>query len=239
MFRSFFARGLCAAIVALTASVANARADLAIRITPNGFAPLVIFSVGGSNPVGSATGSYGGFTYNVLGASSNSPGSPTFSQMFSSTTTITNNDTVARTFRIEVGSTGFTQLTGQTTMFSHIGTTVGITGGGTMTYQAYANNDNGQFSTTGSTPGVQNPNISTANSSDSNDASTTANMGSLYSLTQVFIITLQPGGSINFSTNLNLTAAAVPEPATMLGALVGFGSIGFYRLRRRTPKAVD
>lgn len=61
------------------------------------------------------------------------------------------------------------------------------------------------------------------------------NGGTSYSL--VFDPTLASQG-LGFETTLTRTAGAVPEPATWMMMLLGFGAIGFAARRRKAAKAI-
>jgi hypothetical protein len=180
---------------------------------------------------------FGGFNIAALATSSNTPGSPAVAFLDGSTVTIQNNNTgsLPTTLYITIGDTSFTAPTGGVSVNSHVANTITLGGpDNTETFQSFVNSDNSQNGTTGSTSGPQYPVITGSASGLSDVTSAISGLGSSYSLTETFKITLDSGSIINFSSNTTLTPT--PEPSTM--AIAGLGALGMigYGLRRRKAK---
>jgi hypothetical protein len=214
---------------------ATARADLRVRLSVDGGATTEIFDVGGSNPsTGNFSGTFGGiFSISNLSASSNTPGTALLSRLLSTNLDVSNTSGASHTLRLEVSATGF-NLLALGRFISNVGGTLSL-GSGSLTLQSFAGLGNGDYNNTGATPGLQT--INPLGSSYNNTAQTvTGLLATPYSMYLVLNLTLGAGGSTNFTTSALLQA--VPEPATLTAALVGLISMGAYRLRRRTTKAV-
>jgi hypothetical protein len=123
-------------------------------------------------------------------------------------------------------------------MLSHIGGTVAAGGAAdVMTFQSYVDPANGQnFTGAGTlTTGPQSPSITGTGSYSNDHTLVITSLGTPYSITERFSITMSPGAEVNFSSSTTLSSV-VPEPSTM--AIAGLGAIGFlgYGLRRRLKK---
>ncbi len=228
--------------VTLIFAPAQANAALRIRLTETG-GPAATEIATNSTPFAQSinfpTLVFGDFFFTSFGASSNSPGFAAVALATSATVTVTNTGLTSHKLMIEISSNGFTQPVGTTTITSNIGTTKfsqgsGSAAGNTVTFQSYFNNDNGDYSTTGTTTGLQTPSLLGGSSNDSQTGTTT--LTSPYSLVQVFIIELNSGASFNFSTS-SIVNPSVPEPATIVGAFVGLPILGMW-LRRQKAKRI-
>jgi hypothetical protein len=220
-----------------------ARADLAVRLTEaGGPGPTVVLSIPGSNPTGSFTGVFGDFQVTITGLSANTPGSPGIASLSYSSMVLQNLSGATHTLTVEIGATNFVAPVGLTTFKSHAAVTVGANDGGagqTLTVQSYVNTDNGLFSTTGFTPGLQTLNI-TAPGSDSSDAQVSAFLTAPYSIVDPLTAKVDPGKGV--MTGEMAQSVPVPVPATMTCAFAGLVSLGVFRLRagkrvaRRGPR---
>jgi hypothetical protein len=227
---------ILAGIVMLGAA-APARADLEIWLSStngtNNNPPLSSDGVATASSGTTAQFSnpnFNGFNIDVLAVSSNSPGSPPFSQLTGETLKITNNNATTETLFITLGDTDFMSPT-SATLLSHIGGTVVIPDpANTLTYWSYVNTNNAQNGTGGFTPGGQTPGITSG--SFNNDASLSLpSLGTPYSITERFALTLSAGSEINFSSSSTL--AALPEPSSLVLAAIGALGLTGYGVRRR------
>jgi len=230
-----------AAIVAILAMgmATPARADLEIWASTTG--PTTAANEVAHTPSGTGfqsvnyTNTLGGFNIAALATSSNTPGTPTVAFLTGSTVTIQNTNASTATLWVSLGDTTFTAPTGLVNVNSHIGGSVTIIGAGNlMAFQSYVNSDNSQNGTTGVTGGPQNPVITGPASYTSDLVTSISALGSPYSITETFKITLSAGSLINFGSNTTLTS--VPEPSSM--AIAGLGALGMigYGLRRRKAR---
>jgi hypothetical protein len=181
---------------------------------------------------------FGGNLDITTNGGSTSPGTPSLAQTTSSTTTLIDESATATvTVFLTIGSTGFTAPTAPppVKVLTSISATV-ITGGSTnaLSFNSYINSSNGQNATTGTTTASPQTLDITAPASGLENSTTfmLASLGSPYSMTERYQITLDPGSSITLSASTSLSPA-VPEPSSL--ALAGIGALGLigYGLRRR------
>jgi hypothetical protein len=210
-------------------------ADMEIALSTSNNPPAIPGDVVASAPSGTtATYSnmnFGGFNIDLLAASSNSPGTGSLAQLTGSTLQITNTSSAPATLFITLGDTGFTSPT-SATLDSHIGGTVVIgSPANSLTYSSYVNTDNAQNGTGGSTPGAQTPGI-TSGSFNNDSFLSLPSLGTPYSITERFALTLGAGSEINFSASSTLTPT-VPEPSTLMLTGVSALCLAGYGVRRR------
>lgn len=174
-----------------------------------------------------------------ISGTSNSPGSPTTSQIMTTTVNIQSTAN-GQTVTINVGDLGFTQpLTG--TLSSLVSGTVNVasaTPGATMSVTSRAVNGNVQFPTSGgTTTPTQTFSLNAAGAFGPNTQSTAVSLTSPYSLGQNYTFLLNNATHVSFTVTTTITAQApppvVPEPATLVGAFMGLASLGLVKLRRR------
>jgi P2-related tail formation protein len=173
-----------------------------------------------------------------ISGTSNSPGSPTTSQIMTTTVNIQSSAN-GQTVTINVGDLGFTQpLTG--TLSSLVSGTVNVasaTPGASMSVTSRAVNGNVQFPTSGgTTTPTQTFSFNTAGAFGPNTQSTAVSLTSPYSLGQNYTFLLNNATHVSFTVTTTITAPVnnvVPEPATLVGAFMGLASLGLVKLRRR------
>jgi hypothetical protein len=229
---------LTAAIVSCVCALGSpqsAKASLMIALQQagvNGGAITVVATAANFTNV-SFSGNYGSFAISVFGGSSNNGlGGGTFSNLLSSTTSVSNTTGSAATLHLWVTQTDYTLPVGtQLSIESGLGGSVSVP---TLTlagiYQAWADRNNNAFGTTDFTNGLQNAS-QTGSTFDTGSAVGFFTRTGNFSLTSEANFALTGGGFANFSAHINV--AAVPEPATMVSAIVGLSSIGLFRFRRR------
>jgi len=194
----------------------------------------------------SITVNYSDSAYNLIGTISftNSPGAPTFAILDVSYNIRTFNPmtgvpTTGGAASLVVSSTGFTQPTpNPLTMTSTVnGNGAGV---GTITFQQYADTNNGQATTSGasvSSPGQQGPFNIAQTGGFGSAASVTFNKGAgAYSITDVLLFNLNPNSNTSGDSQSRVTSAAVPAPPTLLLAFAALPTwgIGSWLRRRRT-----
>jgi len=227
-----------------------ASAAIAVLAPPSARADLEIWlsntSLPGTEVANAASGSfpgaqysnanYSGFQINTLSVTSNSTGTPSGSELVSATLDIKNISGATATLYISVGDTGFLSPTAppSLTVNSHVGGSVVSVGGNNapnlLTFQSFVNSDDSQNGRTGFSTAAQQPGV-TSGSFSSDAFGTITTLGSPYSMTETYVLTLGAGGELNFAANTTLSP--VPEPSTM--AIAGLGALGMigYGLRRR------
>jgi len=242
MFYCF--RRLISPIAAMVAILAMglatpARADLEIWASltqnpPTNSPSSNVLETSSGTSTGAFTGTIGTFSITNLSAGTNSSGTLTIGQENGSTVQLTNIGSSTATIYISIGSTGFTQPVGSTSLFSAIGGSVTI-GGGTnaLTYQSYVDPTNGQNTLGSIASGAVSPGITAQGSYNQSVTKPGLSLAATYSLTELLAVTLASGAEINFSSSTAVTPTAVPEPSSM--AIAGLGALGMigYGLRRR------
>jgi len=163
-----------------------------------------------------------GATIDVLSASSNSPGTPGLAQQFGSSLFITTTEAV--TLDIWFASQGFTAPTTPPGLVYESSVSItSTTGSGTVGLESCVDGSNGLAPPTGTfcgTPEATLSNIGTpvAYSGGSSPGNTlTGGLSTItapYSLSQVLVLTLGAGSSLNVITSQSLTP--VPEPASIV-----------------------
>ena len=242
-FTTFLA--VWAAVLLLGIST-SARADLEIRVSTNGsnFTTEAHASSGGNTTFTTAPGTYPGTDIEVLAltASSNSPGSKLSSVLDGSGVLFNESKTKTETIYLSLGDTGFTAPTvppGKLRLGSFVvGVATFLNGGtDTVTFQSFADRNNGQNTTAGSgifeaLPQTFHPfglGMSASFMSMPNSLPITT-LGSPYSITETLKIMLAPDSFLSFAPT---TTLLVPEPSSM--AIAGLGMLGMigYGVRRR------
>jgi len=241
MFRSMITRVSLAAIATLTVAVADARATLMARISTDGGLTFTNFTA--VSPFTSVSGSVttgSNVTVGVLG-SSNQPINAPNANISQTNLSINNNTSGAVTLHIvvSVSDIGFLRPTGPSTLSSSLSGTYGPGIAASGNFQSFANLSNTQFANSGLTGGPQAFSApllvsGTANIIGEGTINSFALISSSpFSLTNTFDfnITLQAGAQ--FQVTGTTTLSNVPEPATLVGAGIAFGCLGFTRFRRR------
>jgi hypothetical protein len=247
---SYVLRQLISPIAAMVAILtmgmaAPAHADLQIWISESNNPP------NGGNEVASAAaqGTPGSVTYTntnfdgnlsikATGGGSDSPGSPTFASLSSSTTSLQNTSSGVVTVFISIGANGYTAPLPPPaiSVLTNVSATVNAVGTGSsnsLLFNSYVVNNNGQNNTSGVTTS-QSLNIASTGAPGTSTTFTVGTLNAPYSLTELYQIKLNPGAFITLSASTNLSqVASVPEPSTM--AIAGIGALGMmgYGLRRR------
>jgi ABC-type amino acid transport substrate-binding protein len=229
--------------VALAASLvlfASSRADASLQIAlqeagVNGGAITVVGTAADFTAVG-FTGTYGDFTVTLFGGSSDNGAA--LSDLLSASVQVRNNNAASRTLSLWVTQNNYSLPSGsplavEAGMGGSVNAgTVGLTG----IFQPFGDSGNALFGNS-QTPGALN---ATQNGSSFDTGSRTGlfTRVGLYSITSVANLTLSgdpdgvggtPGGTVNFSSHVNVTA--VPEPATLL--MLGTGLFGLAAATRR------
>lgn len=174
-----------------------------------------------------------GVQFTVLGASSNSPGTPTGADVTQASVRVTNATGATQSLILRAGDTGFTAPSGAVTLSNQISGTV-ITGTPVNLFSSMAcanpnNVQNGCGSPADVTPTI-NSNITQSNSAGSNFNSLgIPSLGTPFSLTEVVDMTLGNGTILTYTGSADVKP--VSEPAGLL--ILGTGLIGLTMLRRR------
>lgn len=177
-----------------------------------------------------------GVVFTILGASSNSPGTPTGADVTQASVRVTNTTGATHSLILRAGDTGFTAPSGAVTLSNQISGTV-VTGNAANLFSSMAcanpaDVQNGCASPADVTPTI-NSNITQSNSAGSNFNSLgIASLGTPFSLTEVVSMTLGNGTVLTYTGSADVMP--VPEPATLGMLLVGMvGMTGLVELRRR------
>jgi len=234
--------------ILIMGATAPARADLEIWISAstgtNNNPPVstdVVASAASGTSVSYTNTSFSGFSISALATSSNSPGTATFADITGSTVSIQNNNAGTASLYITLGDTGFTgplAPPGSVTVTTNVGATV-VTGSSAnlLNFNSYVNNgpSGGQNAITGTTT-AQSLDITSVGAPATSTSFTVSPLGTGFSLTERYQITLGAGSHITFSSSTLLSQIpiqAVPEPSSL--ACAGIGALGLigYGLRRR------
>ena len=225
-------------ILAALASVAQAE-NIEIGYRPGAGSP-VMCTAALPGPVTCPNVAGPPFTITELQANSNSPGTTGLSELTSDTLDLKNVSGSTQTLQIAISANDFTEPTGTPIEFlSSIGGTV-VTGGpgSGLTFGSCldpGNSLNTQFVfQCNSKPGVilsgvSTPFIGNPGAFADSKTSTLLSLTKPFSINQNLLVTLPPGGEINFSASTKLTV--IPEPSSML--LLGSGVLGLAQVLRR------
>ena len=227
------------ATVGLVALPAAAHAGTIIQYSTDGTNWTTI-CFDGSTCSGSASALGGQLTITIAGITSNSPGTPASSDIFTSTTQIDYTGTGVADIILRYASDGFTEPTQGLLESSISGTgTINTASTNTAAFTSCAVNVN---IGTGPPPasdvacpgGITAPTLSPAVNVASFSATSTtlvAAIGTPYMLAQNLDVHIAGGSTLNFAGSTDLVAA--PEPASIVLMGTGFlGLVGFVRRRK-------
>lgn len=211
-----------------------ANATLILDESVNGGLFTTICSGGPSCTPGVVFTDSAGNQFTILGATSNSPGTPTSASVLQATVDLINTSSATQSIVLRVGDTGYTAPTGNVTLLNNISGTV-LVGGSANVFNSIACADpgNGQSNCAGGafvTPLIA-ANITLPGSGANSDSLAIAALGGPFSLTQELDITLAAGSQINFSASADVVPAAEPAGLAVLG--VGLVGLGWVVSRRR------
>jgi len=243
MLRSTFSRIALAAVAMAAFSAPDARAELQIQISVNGGA-FQNFSGGSGTTVNPATITINGVNFSISGSTNQPLG--TMPSQISQSNLVINGGASGATFSsivIQVTSTGFTVPTGNNLQFSSSlsgSYGAGVSSASNQTFQSFVNLANALFGT-GQTGGAQNfglPSVS-GTTALANTLNSLVNVSATpFSMTNTFTLSnISIGSGAQLQLTGTTTLSSVPEPATIISALVGLPILGAWRLRRRQTKA--
>lgn len=206
---------LAAAVLSISAS---AQAAVMLTVESGAFSQ----TVSGSSLVNNTSISVNGYTLTTNVGVSNSPGTAAQGVLQVTTISIRNSGS-ADPLKITLSATDYTApgtIGDPLTLLSSVGGTISGNGIGLpVTFQSFADPDNGQPATAVSTPLQTFMSTGALLESFNTDVTTTFNrsLNSNYSLANVLNLTLAPGAQANIS---GTTITFIPEPAA-LGLLAG------------------
>jgi hypothetical protein len=211
-----------------------AQATLILDESVNGGAFTTICSGGPSCTPGTVFTDSAGMQFTILGATSNSPGTPTSASVLQATVDLINTSGATQSIVLRVGDTGYTAPTGNVSLLNNISGTV-LVGGAANVFDSIACADpgDGQSNCAGA---FQTPLIAAAitapGSGANSDSLAIAALSGPFSLTQELDITLNAGAQINFSASADVVPAGEPLGLAVLG--VGLLVLGMVRTTRRS-----
>lgn len=179
-----------------------------------------------------------GNKFTFLGATSNSPGTPSAAHLLQATVDMVNTSGATQSIVLRVSDTDFAAPTappnGGLTLLNNISGTV-LTGGADNLFSsiACANQSNAQNACGAGAlaTAIIAADITAPGSGANSNTLSIASLNSPFSLTQTLAITLDAGAEINFSASADLVPAS--EPATL--GILGIGLLGlaFVSSRKR------
>lgn len=209
-----------------------ANAALVLDESVNGGAFTTLCSGGPACSPGITFTDPAGIVFLILGASSNSPGTPQNGDVTQASVRVTNSSGATQSIVLRAGDTGFTAPSGATTLSNNISGTV-ITGSAANLFSstACANPSDAQNSCAGAfQTAVINSDITQSNTSGANSNSLAiALLLAPFSLTEAISMTLGAGSVINFAASADVVPAAEPVPLAVLGV----GLLGLAMVKRR------
>jgi hypothetical protein len=165
-----------------------------------------------------------GVVFLILGASSNSPGTPQNGDVTQAAVRVTNSSGATQSIVLRASDNGFTAPTGATVLSNNISGTV-VTGSPANLFSSTATA--GAFSTTPIISDITQSNSSGANSNNLAIAS----LAAPFSLTETLDFTLGAGSVITFSASADVVPASEPAGLAIMG--VGLVGLGWIVSRRR------
>jgi hypothetical protein len=217
----------------LCAPLANAALTINFKIDAG---PVTLCGSGADTGPVTCNINVSGVSASVVTAVSNSPGSPSVSELLGDTVQVTS--TANHTLTIWFTAQDFTLPTGNLMFQSGLVTnaTLGNGGGGTTGLQSCVDDANGTAPALGCSGGsLTNANqtiVGTGSASQTIVGS--ANATSPYSLEQALTFTLHNGTDLNTTTT---TSLALPEPAS-LTLFGGLALLAGWTVRRRAKRAI-
>jgi hypothetical protein len=220
---------------ALIASAPAARAGLLLEYSAGGPFTTICAAASGTSCDAPTFTTSNGLDFVVVGATSNSPGTPGGSDLLTATVQLTNPTTAAQSIELLSGDTGFTMPTAPPAVefLNSIAGTV-VTGGAAnvFTSQACLDQGNGQNVCPGdSTTPLITAAITNPGAGENSNFTDLSSLTEPYSMTEELMITLSPGANINFTASSDVTPSAVAEPTSL--ALIVSALVGWWVARRR------
>ena len=217
--RKLLLGGAFAAVLSLSSGAHATAISIGLQqIGVNGGAISTVTTDGGTGAAFFG-GTYGSFTFNSV----STQGAPLLPQGALSTTSIQTSSTAAGTISIYITESGLTSPTGAASWLSAFTSNTFSGAAISVVESTFFSNVNAIYDGT--------PIASTTFTSIGAGANTsTAAVGPLYSETVKYVVTVGSGFS-NVNDTINLTASAIPEPASM--AILGAGLIGIGLIRRK------